>query len=139
MIPPSDIPAITALHDEYGLTAKEALVVLLLYQGGIILRERIRDVYCDYPTTTPVEARSAIKRIRAKVRPHITICTHYGIGYEMTPEARKTVQKIIKGSWKNGEEKAERRSGADIVGFAHNMAGRAKNLVPHGTLHQRRR
>jgi hypothetical protein len=96
MIPPSDIPAITALHDEYGLTAKEALVVLLLYQGGIILRERIRDVYCDYPTTTPVEARSAIKRIRAKVRPHITICTHYGIGYEMTPEARKTVQKIIR-------------------------------------------
>lgn len=96
MIPLSDIPMVTALYDTYGLTAKEALVVLLMVRGGIALRERIRDVYCDYPTTPPVEARSAIKRIRKKVRPHITIRTHYGIGYELTPESRKRVQQIIR-------------------------------------------
>lgn len=95
---PSDIPAVTALYDTYGLTAKEALVVLLMARGGIVLRERITDVYCDYPTTLPVEARSAIKRIRKKVRPHITISTHYGIGYELTKESRKRVQQII---WRN--------------------------------------
>lgn len=139
MILAADIPTITALHDEYGLTAKEALVVLLLYRGGLIEGRQIRDVYCDNPATNPIEARSAIKRIRKKVGNSIKITTHYAMGYEMTPEGRRTVQKLTKGSWKNGDEEAERRSGADGLGAAHNMAGRSKNLVPYGTLHQRRR
>jgi hypothetical protein len=95
MIAQADIPAVTALYDKFGLTAKEALVVLLLARNQIVNPVRIRDVYCDHPDTTPIEARSAVKRIRAKTKPVIRIRTHYGIGYELEPDSRKQVRQII--------------------------------------------
>ena len=95
----SDISAITALYDAFGLSAKEALVVILLARGGVIYSYRVRDVYCDQPErTSPIEARSAIKRIRKKTRHAFKIRSIYGIGYELTPQSLKTVRQIVKGN-----------------------------------------
>jgi hypothetical protein len=97
MVPVCDIPAVIALHDTFGLTAKEALVVVLLARGGIVEPTRIRDVYCDYPHTTPIEARSAIKRIRKKTKPILCIRTYYGMGYDMEPSSCIRVRNLVRG------------------------------------------
>jgi hypothetical protein len=97
MIHEQDIPAVVALHDQFRLTAKEALVVLLLARGGIVDTYRIRDVYCDYPERTrPIEARSAIKRIRKKAGAALKFKAHYGEGYELEEESRKRVKALMK-------------------------------------------
>ena len=97
MIPASEIPAITALHDAYGLTAKEALVVLLLARArGVVEPSRIRDIYCDYPDRTdPIEARSAIKRIRRKAGDALRITSYYGIGYAIEEDSLVAVRDVL--------------------------------------------
>lgn len=91
-----EIAAITALHDAFGLTAKEAQVLIQLAGGSILPHVRIRDIYCDNPDTNPVEARSCIKRIRIKLRgTDITIKSHYGIGYGLEWESMKAVRQVI--------------------------------------------
>lgn len=95
--PEPDIPAVVALHDRFGLTAKEALVVLLLARSrGIVEPIRIRDVYADSPRTPPIEARSAIKRIRKKVGEAVKIKSHYGMGYALEAESSTFVRNIMK-------------------------------------------
>jgi hypothetical protein len=96
MIHEQDIPAVVALHDTFHLTAKEALVVVLLARGGIVGTTRIRDVYCDQPDTNPIEARSAIKRIRQKVGGVLKFKAHYGEGYSLEPESKKRVREMMK-------------------------------------------
>ena len=99
MIHEQDIPAVVALHDTFDLTAKEALVIVLLARGGIVDSTRIRDVYCDYPErTNPIEARSAVKRIRRKVGAAIRIRSVYGQGYEIVPESLGMVKQLLKGA-----------------------------------------
>jgi DNA-binding response OmpR family regulator len=100
--PQHDIPAVTALHDALGLTAKEAEVLVLLARGGIVENHRICEIYCDNPHTNPIEARSAVKRIRKKIRASdsyrtIAITSHYGIGYELEPESIIMVRAIVRG------------------------------------------
>jgi DNA-binding response OmpR family regulator len=96
MIHEQDIPAVVALHDQFRLTAKEALVVLLLARGGVVDTYRIRDVYADSPMTPAIEARSAVKRIRKKVGQAIRIRAHYGEGYSLEDESRKRVREMMK-------------------------------------------
>jgi DNA-binding response OmpR family regulator len=95
MIPTSDIPAVTALHDAFDLTAKEALVLLLLSRRSVVESHQIRDIYCDHPErTSPIEARSAVKRIRRKVGKAIRIQSVYGVGYELEEDSRKRVRDV---------------------------------------------
>lgn len=96
MVHEQDIPAVVQLHDRFQLTAKEAQVVLLLARGGIVEPTRIRDVYADSPRTNPIEARSAVKRIRKKVAGAIRIRSHYGMGYELEPESKNWVKQMMK-------------------------------------------
>lgn len=95
MIPEDDLFAITVLHDAYGLSAKEAQVLILLARGRIVENEQITSVYCDTPHANPIEARSAIKRIRRKVSSKIQITSHYGVGYELADASRKQVRAIL--------------------------------------------
>lgn len=97
MIHEQDINAVVALHDRFHLTAKEALVVVLLARGGVVASDRICSVYCDYPEVTrPIEARSAVKRIRKKAGQVIRIKTHYGEGYSLEPESKARVKALLK-------------------------------------------
>jgi hypothetical protein len=96
MIAEQDIAAVTALHDAYGLTAREALVLVLLSRGGIVDATRIRDTYSRKPDTPAIEARSAIKRIRQKVGTAVKIRSVYGMGYELELNSRNRVRQVMK-------------------------------------------
>lgn len=90
-----EIAAVTAFHDSFGLTAKEALVLLQMARGGIVEHRRIVGIYCDRPDTAEIEARSCIKRIRAKLRgTKLSITSHYGLGYELTAESARKLRQI---------------------------------------------
>jgi DNA-binding response OmpR family regulator len=96
MIYSVDIPAVTALHDAFGLTAKEALVLLALAKGRILEHRRICQIYCDNPNQNEIEARSCIKRIRIKLRgTKINIRSHYGVGYQLSPGSAQAVRDIM--------------------------------------------
>jgi hypothetical protein len=96
MIPQQDIDVVTALHDAYGLTAREALVLALLSRGGIVEATRIRDTYSRKPETPAIEARSAIKRIRQKVGAAVRIRSVYGMGYELDSDSRQRVRILMR-------------------------------------------
>jgi len=96
MIPEQDIDVVTALHDAYGLTAREALVLVLLSRGGIVEATRIRDTYSRKPETPAIEARSAIKRIRQKVGAAVRIRSIYGLGYELDSDSRQRVRLLMR-------------------------------------------
>jgi hypothetical protein len=105
MIAPSDIPAIVALRDTYKLTVGEAQAVLIMATSGIATHASIRDVYCDKPDTSPIEARQCIKRIRAK-RTGLQILTCYGIGYQLADPSLIEVRSIIAKGRKKYQEAA---------------------------------
>lgn len=105
MISPSDIPAVMALRDAYGLTVGEARAVLLMSTSGTAAHASIRDVYCDKPDTDPIEARQCIKRIRAK-RTGLQILTCYGIGYQLADPSLIEVRSIIAKGRKKYQEAA---------------------------------
>jgi hypothetical protein len=98
MIPESDIPAVVALHDTYGITAKEALTLLLFLRGTPVAPEIIRDVYCDSTRAKPEEARNWAKRVRNKSRGAIRIRHERGMGYELMPETLAQVRAIVRGA-----------------------------------------
>lgn len=99
MMTAAEIAAITVLHDTFGLTAKEALVLLQLARGGIVEHSKICSIYCDNPRTKEIEARSAVKRIRMKLaHTRIRIVSHYGVGYELAPEGIKIVRQLLQGN-----------------------------------------
>jgi hypothetical protein len=96
MIPEPDIPAVVALHDTYGITAKEALTLLLFLRGTPVAPETIRDVYCDSTRAKAEEARNWAKRVRTKSRGAIKIRHERGMGYELAPETLRQVRAIVK-------------------------------------------
>ena len=97
----TDIAAITTLHDTFGLTAREALVLARMATGRVIEHREVVEIYCDKADTSEIEARSAIKRIRQKIAapPHhwtkMSIISHYGVGYALTPEAAKRIRALL--------------------------------------------
>jgi len=96
MIPEPDIPAVVALHDTYGITAREALVLLLFLRRAHVEAEQIRDVYCDSTRAKPEEARNWAKRVRIKSRGAVKIRHERGMGYELMPDTLAQVRAIVK-------------------------------------------
>lgn len=94
MIPAAEIPAVVALHDAFGVTAREARALALLARGGVVTFDRIRDVYCRRPDADPWEVRHFRKRVRMKV-PGMHIQNAYGIGYELGAESLAAVRAVL--------------------------------------------
>lgn len=67
----------------------------LLARGGVVTFAEIRDVYCNRPNTDPIEARSFVKRVRAKLI-GLEIITHYAYGYELGPDSLEAVRDVMK-------------------------------------------
>lgn len=94
MIPESEIPAITVLHDRFGVTAREARALLLLARGGTVPYDVIRGVYCRKATTHPWELRQFRKRVKIKA-PGIRILNNYGMGYELAHDSLQRVREAL--------------------------------------------
>ncbi len=94
MIPAAEIPAVTALHDAYGVTAREARALALLARGGVVPLENIREVYCESPYAGPEEARHFFKRIKRRA-PALSIINHRGVGYELGAESLAAVRAVL--------------------------------------------
>lgn len=94
MIPASEIPAITALHDAFGVTAREARALALLARGGTVPYEVLREVYCRKADAHPYQVRHLRKKIHAKV-PGIRILNNYGLGYELSRDSLVAVRDVL--------------------------------------------
>ncbi|MEN6302289.1 MAG: hypothetical protein ABFD96_06150 [Armatimonadia bacterium] len=94
MIPESEIPAVTVLHDRFGVTAREARALLLLARGGTVPYDVIRDVYCRKADAHPYQVRHFRKKLKIKA-PGIRILNNYGLGYELAHDSLQRVREAL--------------------------------------------